>query len=1016
MNRAELRTALLATSSAAALIFSLAQSAVAAPPPGCDQNNVSPPINNTVNSINCISFNNEQGGTANGNFTGATTFTGNVTNSGTINPTGTNNTFPNSVAGTDAGISVIGPGVKLVGNITNTGTITGTTAQFAGINIGGGGGGSGAPGSTVVGSILNATGATITGMPGIVVSGVGTVVTGSVTNQTGASIKTSSTAGGPGMSVSSHASVAGSLVNNGIIDTGGTGLLESAATIGGNFSNGGTITIHNGFTAMALVNGGSVGGSVINTGTVINGNAGTNIGLWAEGQTIAGGITNSGSVTGGFGLYVSGTSASAGIVGLNVSNGGTITALTHTGLAIAGATVTGSVVNSATINATAGVGLMLGTTTSHSTTLIGTVTGSIINSGTISAKTGIKIAGGATAVGGITNSGSITGSGGTAIDVTGDGTATAINQTGGTVTGNILLSGNGDTVNQTGGTIIGSIVGKSGTGFVNFTLGAGSQTFGPTTNVTNVGLITLASGTVVLDGTSNEDTATRINGGTLMVGDATHATATFTDKPSGGISLAGGTLDGYGTIIGNVTNTGGTVQGGGTLGTIGVLHVTGNYKQTAGTYAVEINPTTGSQLSVSGTASLGGNVNVVYDPGTYSAKSYDILHAATVANTFAGLTGSPPSGVTSTLNYTTTDVNLALAGSSGGGGGGTVTTPTGVLGDVTDLGLAGFFDSDDEIFDHLDEYGQSSDGVKTALAAAAPMQIAMNGSLEQVAQLGSAMPNMLAQYGGWVRGIGDFQSADSQGTVPGYSASGGGFLAGIDHAFGPLTAGLAAGYSGTNFKQQDGSTGDIQTPRVMAYARYHATPQIVIDGIAGFAYDSIHTSRPIAPLNSNAVESHSGTEENLALQAGYMMPVDGFTLIPRVGAQYVHLSQNGFSESGASGFDLTAPSSHIDSFQPVISISALRAFDVSGMRVTPEVKLAYSHELLNTAQTLALTTPAGSVVPGTILTPARNTLTVGPEVTAQMNQQLSLYADYKAVIGIGKSLDNVIFAGARINW
>jgi hypothetical protein len=33
-----------------------------------------------------------------------------------------------------------------------------------------------------------------------------------------------------------------------------------------------------------------------------------------------------------------------------------------------------------------------------------------------------------------------------------------------------------------------------------------------------------------------------------------------------------------------------------------------------------------------------------------------------------------------------------------------------------------------------------------------------------------------------------------------------------------------------------------------------------------------------------------------------------------------------------------------------------------------------------------------------------------------MSEQLGVYADYKAVIGIGKSLANVVFAGARYSW
>jgi outer membrane autotransporter protein len=203
----------------------------------------------------------------------------------------------------------------------------------------------------------------------------------------------------------------------------------------------------------------------------------------------------------------------------------------------------------------------------------------------------------------------------------------------------------------------------------------------------------------------------------------------------------------------------------------------------------------------------------------------------------------------------------------------------------------------------------------------------------------------------------------------------------------------------------------------MLYGRWNATPEVVVDAVAGFAYDRIHTSRPIASLGTNAVESHSGTEENLAFQAGYKLPWEGFTIIPRIGAQYVHVSQQGFTETGASGFNLTAPRSHTDSFQPVLSVTALESFTFdNGMVVTPGLKLAYAHELLNTSQTLALTTPAGATVAGAVLTPARNTITIGPEVTAQMNEMLSLYADYKAVIGLGKSLDNIIFLGARVDW
>ena len=87
------------------------------------------------------------------------------------------------------------------------------------------------------------------------------------------------------------------------------------------------------------------------------------------------------------------------------------------------------------------------------------------------------------------------------------------------------------------------------------------------------------------------------------------------------------------------------------------------------------------------------------------------------------------------------------------------------------------------------------------------------------------------------------------------------------------------------------------------------------------------------------------------------------------------------------------------------------------MRIIPELKLAYTRELLSTSQTLVLTTPAGSLVPETGVTPAHNTvLTSAPSVCAIHPTALDLYADYKLSLGLGKSIDHNVFAGARWNF
>src|SRR5579864_2667346 len=109
---------------------------------------------------------------------------------------------------------------------------------------------------------------------------------------------------------------------------------------------------------------------------------------------------------------------------------------------------------------------------------------------------------------------------------------------------------------------------------------------------------------------------------------------------------AGAMLSGHGTILGNVTNNFGIVAPGGTIGTLTV----GSFTQGAnGKLFIEVSPTAASLLRVTGTATLGGTIQFVYDPGTYSAKTYQVLTASSISGTFASVAGTPPVGVTQSL-------------------------------------------------------------------------------------------------------------------------------------------------------------------------------------------------------------------------------------------------------------------------------------------------------------------------------------------------------------------------------
>jgi uncharacterized repeat protein (TIGR01451 family) len=151
--------------------------------------------------------------------------------------------------------------------------------------------------------------------------------------------------------------------------------------------------------------------------------------------------------------------------------------------------------------------------------------------------------------------------------------------------------------------------------------GAGTTSVAP--GFTNSNLLDLISGTVSFGGgLSQTGGSTKLNGGNL-----------------GGspLNFTGGILQGSGTITGNVSN-GATVAPGFSPG---VITVTGTYTQTnTGTLQIQLAgalPAQYDQLLVSGSATLGGTLDVTFIGGYVptGGETYDVLTFASNSGDFA---------------------------------------------------------------------------------------------------------------------------------------------------------------------------------------------------------------------------------------------------------------------------------------------------------------------------------------------------------------------------------------------
>jgi hypothetical protein len=165
------------------------------------------------------------------------------------------------------------------------------------------------------------------------------------------------------------------------------------------------------------------------------------------------------------------------------------------------------------------------------------------------------------------------------------------------------------------------------------------------TDVNNSGIIDVQQGTLEI----TTAVVTQTAGETII-----RENATVDMSTSDPFALHGGSLQGTGSYVGDIDNSGGLVAPG---LSVGELRIEGDYHQPGGTLEIEINGTGNDKLTITGDASLGGELVVPQSYGFVPglADEFVILEASNVTGTFDVVT-APLYDVI----YNATNVTLAV--------------------------------------------------------------------------------------------------------------------------------------------------------------------------------------------------------------------------------------------------------------------------------------------------------------------------------------------------------------------
>ena len=840
--------------------------------------------------------------------------------------------------------------------------------------------------------------------------------------------------------------VLGGAATNTTVNNGGFQEVDSGSAsgvtvtdFGSQYVSGGTVTsttisngyqeIDGGIATNTVVSNGSyqniVGGTadqtavydslqVITSGTATN----TVVSGGAAEQDIYGGSAVGTTVTGGNQFVYSGGVASATTLGSGatqfVSSGGAASGTVVSGgteYVSSGGAAFDSVVVSGGLQSISDGGAAAGTTISsggvQNVSSGGLALSTTVNGGTQNVSSGGAASGTSVGSGG---SQSVF-SGGVATATTVNNGGTQLVTSGGTAIGTIVNSGGIQTVNSgglmsgtvvsaggeqsvaAGGVALGSVISSGGVQAVSsgavvqptavrqggVILNNGTVVFDPTSTTTFDGTLTgngavlqQGVGTTILTADNHAFTGTTtLTSGTLMVGDTANRNASL----GGNVAVtSSGALRGHGTIGGSVTDNGVLAPG----GSIGTLTIGGNYAQSNnGLLVIEVSPTSGSQLRVQGSAALGGGLQILFDPGTYSARRYAILTANTITGSFARLAGATSAGVvlnglTPTLNYGASEIDLVLAPF--------VPPPT-----IAPLDTS----------------------IYTALASTAALGArAFDAALMDHLATASAADRTGTHDSTWATLTDGYSRADGSGAASAFGAHRSGFAAGFDHRLGTATVGAAIGYEHDEIGESaTPSIGRLDTLHLAAYGHRMLGP-IETSGVVGYGYSWATEKRPLAPgpngtpEGSPRLQSLSGTA-----QAGIPLELSRDTVLePRVGLHWAWLHGKGFAESGGGGQNLTVGADTLHSAQPYLGLTLMHAFGTMAEPVSIHVDVDYARELAHRTRSVTVFTQDGTAfaAPGAPL--ARQIVSIGAGVRAQLRRSWSISGDASTQLRMGSTV------------
>ena len=253
----------------------------------------------------------------------------------------------------------------------------------------------------------------------------------------------------------------------------------------------------------------------------------------------------------------------------------------------------------------------------------------------------------------------------------------------------------------------------------------------------------------------------------------------------------------------------------------------------------------------------------------------------------------------------------------------------------------------------------------------------------------SSGDNIFERAAMWVQGLFNKSKLDDTSKSYGFDADSSGVAMGAEkYVTEDTKIGLGYAYTNTDIDGFMRST-DVDTHTAFVYGEYKPSNWYV-NGIMSYGWSDYSENKNVSGIGVKA--DYEAETFGLQAMTGYDMQLKHFGLTPEVGLRYVHISQNGYTDSA----DQKVSSSDSDILTGVIGAKVSKTWTLeNGMNIKPEARIAATYDLMNDDINSVVTLANGSAysVEGEALD--RFGMEFGAGVTAEVNDNVELSLGYE---------------------